>query len=329
MKQTQQQRKGKIPVAIITGFLGSGKTTLVNHILNNSKGLRAAVIVNEFGEIGIDNQLIVSTKETIIELSNGCICCQVRGDIIETILNILKKHKKINYLIIETSGVANPVPVAQTFFLQELAPYTELDAIVTLIDTFHFKENLEKGNAKDQIKAADIIIMNKIDTITTKQKESIKKEINMLAPHARIIEAIQGNVKLELLLNINTFDSKRFLDKKGNWLVEDHPHDEFGNHIESDGITSFMFKTDKAMDVEKFKSFVQQMPEQIIRSKGIINFKGIANKAVYQHVGRRIDVKTAELWRKEKPKTELVFIGMQFDHNEVEQQLKQCVSNGE
>ena len=186
----------RLPVTIITGYLGSGKTTLVNHILQNNKGLKVAVIVNEFGEIGIDNQLIVSTKEDIIELSNGCICCQVRGDIIEMILKIIRTHKDLQYLMIETSGLANPVPVAQTFFLKELQQLTEMDSIITVADAAHFEENLKRSNGADQIKAGDIILLNQTDTVTDAKLFEIKQKINSIAPHARILETKHSKVNL-------------------------------------------------------------------------------------------------------------------------------------
>ena len=345
--------QNRLPVTIITGYLGSGKTTLVNHILQNNKGLKVAVIVNEFGEIGIDNQLIVSTKEDIIELSNGCICCQVRGDIIEMILKIIRTHKDLQYLMIETSGLANPVPVAQTFFLKELQQLTEMDSIITVADAAHFEENLKKSNGTDQIKAGDIILLNKADTVTDAKLFEIKQKINSIAPHARIIDTKHSKVNLGLILNIGQFDVKRFLDKKGKWLEEDHEHDEFGNHIDKDGIVSFMFKADKLLDIRKFQAFAQKLPDNIFRSKGIIYFKGLEDKAVYQQVGRRIDVKTDavatdkkvtdkkeknEINNKpknynkqtkkinvEKKQTQIVFIGQKFDFKKIEDESKKCI----
>ncbi|MBI2136333.1 GTP-binding protein [Candidatus Woesearchaeota archaeon] len=347
----------KLPVTIITGYLGSGKTTLVNHILQNNKGLKVAVIVNEFGEIGIDNQLIVSTKEDIIELSNGCICCQVRGDIIEMILKILRTHQNLGYLMIETSGLANPVPVAQTFFLKELQQLTEMDSIITVADAAHFEENLKKSNGVDQIKAGDIILLNKADAVTDAKLFEIKQKINSIAPHARIIETKHSKVNLGLILNIGQFDVKRFLDEKGEWIEEDHGHDEFGNHIDKDGIISFMFKADKMLDIRKFQAFAQKLPDSIFRSKGIIYFKGLEDKAVYQQVGRRIDVKTdlipqtkiynpktkmhveakqdkniktnlANNKKSEsgKKQTQIVFIGQKFDFKKIEDELKKCIA---
>lgn len=323
-KKREKRAQKRHLVTIITGYLGSGKTTLVNHILTKNKGIKFAVIVNEFGEIGIDNELIVKTKEDIIELSNGCICCQVRGDLIQMILNILKKHKNMQHLIIETSGVANPIPVAQTFFLKELQTLTELDAIITVVDADHFEHNLKQSNGEDQVKAADIILLNKKETVSDKKREHIKKEIQTVAPHARIIETSHSIIPLELILNIGQFDVKRFLDKKGNWKEDDHAHDEFGNHIEKDGIISFMFKAEKPLNIQKFQLFAQKIPETIFRSKGIIYFKGLNNKAIYQQVGRRIDVKTEFPWKKEKKQTMLVFIGKEFDSKKIEEALKRC-----
>lgn len=317
-------KKKKIPVTIITGYLGSGKTTLVNHILTNNKGWKVAVIVNEFGEVGIDNQLIVSTKEDIIELTNGCICCQVRGDIINMILRILNTNKNLDYLIIETSGLANPIPVAQTFFLKELQQLTEMDAIITVVDADHFEQNLKRTNGVDQMKAADIILLNKKETVSAKKREHIKKEIQKIAPKSRILETSHCEIPLQLLLNIGQFSVSRFLDAKGNWLQEDHPHDKFGNHIEEEGIVSFMFKAEHPLDITKFQLFAQNLPESIFRSKGIVSFQGLENKAVYQQVGRRIDVKLAEPW-KGKRETQMVFIGQHFEPKKIEDQLKRCL----
>ncbi len=320
--------KKRLPAAIITGFLGAGKTTLINYILKNKKGWKIAVLVNEFGEVGIDNQLILRTKENIIELSNGCICCQVRGDVIETILKILKKYRNLDYFIIETSGVANPIPVAQTFFLQELQPFIELDAIITVVDALHFKENLKRGNGEDQIKAADIIILNKTDLIKKETIEKIKKEMRYIAPKARMIETQNSEVKLELFLNVGQFDVQRFLDDEGKWKEEDHEHDKLGNHIEKEGIISFLFHSEKPLDIAKFQRFAQNLPDNILRSKGIVYFKGLENKAVYQHVGRRIDVKTEQPWGKEKKQTQIVFIGQDCDAKAIQQQLQTCITGG-
>lgn len=326
MKKKEKSKKNKnIPITIITGYLGSGKTTLVNHLLTNNKGWKVAVIVNEFGEVGIDNQLIVSTKEDIIELTNGCICCQVRGDLINMILRILKTNKNLDYLMIETSGLANPISVAQTFFLKELQQLTEMDAIITVVDAYHFEQNLKRSNGVDQIKGADIILLNKKETVSSKKRAHIKKEIQKIAPHARIVETNQCEVPLPLLLNVGQFDKKRFLDAKGNWLQEDHPHDKFGNHIDEEGILSFMFKAEKPLDITKFQLFAQNLPESIFRSKGIVSFQGLENKAVYQQVGRRIEVKLAEPW-KGKRETQIVFIGQEFEPKEIEEQLKRCLA---
>ncbi len=230
----------------------------------------------------------------------------------------------MQHLIIETSGVANPIPVAQTFFLKELQQLTELDAIITVVDADHFEHNLKQSNGEDQIKAADIILLNKKETVSEKKRDHIKKEIQSRAPHARIIETSNSIIPLELILNIGQFDVKRFIDKKGKWKEEDHEHDEFGNHIEKDGIISFMFKAEKPFDIQKFQLFAQNIPETMFRSKGIIYFKGLENKAVYQQVGRRIDVKTELLWKKEKKQTMLVFIGKDFDPKKIEEALKRC-----
>lgn len=222
-----------IPVTVLAGFLGSGKTTLLNHILKNNNGLRIALIVNEFGEVGIDNELIIGADEEIVELNNGCLCCSVRGDLIKGIKKLIKGKKQFDYLVIETTGLANPGPVAQTFFMPEMEKVTRLDSIITVVDGENFRRNLENSQtAAEQIGFADIILLNKMDLVSEEQAKAIEADILKLNPYARILHSQHSQVDLRLLLDVGAFSLDRKLEEDPDFLdgldthAHDHDHDD-------------------------------------------------------------------------------------------------------
>lgn len=223
-----------LPVTIITGFLGSGKTTLLNHILTQQQGLKTAVLVNEFGEIGIDNELIVSSDDDIVELNNGCICCTINEDLVKTVHKILERREQIDYLVVETTGVADPVPVAVTFLSAELRGKTRLDSIITLVDCDNFYTEAQKNStaAYQQITYGDIILLNKTDLVESEVVDRIEEKISQHRTDAKIIRTVKGKVSLPLILSVGLFESDRYFQEEiqdSNHSHEDHHHTEH-NH---------------------------------------------------------------------------------------------------
>ena len=226
--QTMMAEKVGLPVTIITGFLGSGKTTLLNHILTNQKGIKTAVLVNEFGEIGIDNELIVSTGDDMVELSNGCICCTINNDLLEAVYRVLEQDKKIDYLVVETTGLADPMPVALTFLGTELRDMTRLDSIVTLVDSENYSVDLfNSQTAYNQILYGDIILLNKTDLVDEADVDLLEVKIRDIKADARVLRTRQSQVALPLILSVGLFESDKYYDRLDS---KDHDHHDHGHH---------------------------------------------------------------------------------------------------
>jgi G3E family GTPase len=218
-----------LPVTIITGFLGSGKTTLLNHILSNQQGLKTAVLVNEFGEIGIDNELIVATEDDMVELSNGCICCTINNDMVEAVYKILERQEAIDYLVVETTGLADPLPVALTFLGTELRDMTRLDSIVTVVDSENFSLDLFNSQAAhSQITYGDIILLNKADLVEETTLENLETRIRDLKEGARILRTVKGQVPLPAILSVGLFESDQYFEPEES--TKSHDHHEHDHH---------------------------------------------------------------------------------------------------
>ncbi|MEW7006662.1 CobW family GTP-binding protein [Lentilitoribacter sp. EG35] len=298
----------KIPVTVITGYLGAGKTTLLNRILSEKHDKNYAVIVNEFGEIGIDGSLVVGADEDIFEMSNGCICCSVRGDLIETVDNLLASGRQLDAIIIETTGLADPAPVAQTFLQEEnVRSKTQLDAIVTVVDAKHLTKELETSReAKEQIAFADIIILNKVDLVS--DINSLKALVESINPLANLYETNHCQIDLNLLLSQNAFALDRNLVRDPNFLKSHHHH-----HHDSD-VQSFSLQTDRPLDRQLFFSWMQWVLEHfgmdMLRTKGILSFIGEDERFVVQGVHQLIEGVAQRPWTADEPRTsQLVFIG--------------------
>ncbi|AFZ37097.1 cobalamin synthesis protein P47K [Stanieria cyanosphaera PCC 7437] len=335
---TLETSKHGLPVTIITGFLGSGKTTLLNHILTNQEGLKTAVLVNEFGEIGIDNELIVSTDESMVELNNGCICCTINEDLVNAVYKILEREDKIDYLVVETTGLADPLPVALTFLGTELREMTRLDSIITLVDSANYSLDLFNSQAAfSQIQYGDVIILNKTDLVDEADVDLLEVKIREIKQDARILRTQKSQVPLPLVLSVGLFESDKYFDSiesepehhdhHEHHHHHDHEHDHHhhhSDHLENDGFTSLSIQSDKPFNIRKFQYFLDnQLPGNVFRAKGILWFDESPKRHIFHLSGKRFTIEDEE-WKGEK-KNQLVLIGQNLDHDILREQIENCL----
>ena len=338
----------KIPVTVLTGYLGAGKTTLLNRILSEPHGKKYAVIVNEFGEIGIDNELVVGADEEVFEMNNGCICCTVRGDLIRILDGLLKRRGQFDGILVETTGLADPAPVAQTFFLDDtVGGRTALDAVVTVADAKWLKERLKDApEAKNQIGFADIILLNKTDLVTAEELRDVESRIRAINPYAKVYRTERCDVPIQSVLGQGAFDLQRILAIEPEFLAGDHHHDhdhhgEHGDghhhhnggpkHYHDEDMQSLSLKSDKPLDAEKFLPWISELVAvegpKILRCKGILSFKGDPQRFVLQGVHMVLDGDHQREWKPdEKRESRLVFIGRELDTAAIEQAFLACVA---
>ena len=304
----------QVPVTVLTGFLGAGKTTLLNRILTEQHGRRYAVIVNEFGEEGIDNDLVVDADEEVFEMNNGCICCTVRGDLIRILGGLMKRADQLDAIIVETTGLADPAPVAQTFFMdQDVADRTKLDAIVTVADAVHLSAQLgEHHEAEEQIAFADVVLLNKTDLVDVNSLEGVETRIRKINPYTKIIRTAHCEAPLENILGLDAFSLDRVLEVEPDFLDSDHDHEH------DDDVTSVSFVSDTPLDLDKFEiwfgNLLRTHGQDILRSKGIIEFSGLDERYVFQGVHMLMDASPMGAWPDGKPRnSRMVFIGRNLE----------------
>ena len=324
------QQDNMIPVTILTGFLGSGKTTLLNRILKEDHGQKIAVIENEFGEVGVDNDILETSDEQIIEMNNGCICCTVRGDLIR-ILGTLKEKRdsgalKFDRVIIETTGMADPGPVAQTFFTdEEIGNNYLLDSILTIVDAKHAKETLDEFHeAQEQVGFADRILMSKTDLVSEEEVKTLSDRIRKMNPRAPIKHVHFGNAPIAEVLDIRGFNLNAILELEPDFLVDSH-------HEHHDEVESFVYRTDKPFDGAKLEQFlggmIQVYGPDLLRYKGVLWMKGNANRVVFQGVHMMMGGDVGKPWTKgEKKQSLMVFIGKKLPKDLFIAGLEECIA---
>ena len=321
-----------IPVTVLTGFLGSGKTTLVNHILTANHGHRIAVIENEFGEIGIDSDLVIGGDEKIIEMSNGCcLCCTARTDLIEILRSLLERRERFDRVLIETSGMADPNPVAQTFFVDdEIARHFELDAIVTLVDAKHVGGHLDEvhpdgvgDHVVDQIAFADRIVVNKIDLVTAAELRAVEQRLRGINATAEILTSSHARIDLTRILGIGAFDLNRELQNRPDWLTEPE-------HLHDPALASVGVEVAGELDRSAFEDWLRRLVDErggdLYRYKGLIAVRDDDRRLVVQGVHRLYDVRPGEPWGTQERSSRMVLIGRDLDRDELTRGLAACAA---
>ncbi len=315
--------KSGMPVTIITGFLGSGKTTLLNQILKNKENLKVAVLVNEFGDINIDEQLLISIEEDMVKLDNGCICCTINDSLVDAVYRVLEREEKVDYLIIETTGLADPLPIILTFLGTELKFLTRIDAVITVVDAAAFDEkHFDSDTALSQIRYGDMVVLNKIDLVNEEKITFLEAFISEIKPGFRILQSEYGKVPLPLILDIG-------LNQKNNYKnqIFEFRRDKsaLNNHLEKDSFNYVSYMSDRPFEIEKFEHFLtEQMPNNVFRAKGILWFQESESRHIFQLSGPRYDLQ-ADDWTTQ-PKNELVLIGRNLDESLIRQQLDDCLA---
>ncbi|NJL37678.1 MAG: GTP-binding protein [Leptolyngbyaceae cyanobacterium RM2_2_4] len=319
-----------MPVTIITGFLGSGKTTLLNHILNNRHGLKIAVIVNEFGDIDIDSQLLVSVDENMVQLGNGCICCTINQSLVDTVYEMVDRGNSVDYIVVETTGIADPLPIMLSFVSTELRDVTRLDSVLTIVDAESFTPNhYESEAALNQLIFGDIIVLNKTDLVSPQIVGGLEDYICSIKPGARIISTQYGEVPLPLILDIGFNDASTYL----NSSKPTHAHDDkHSHHLENDGFVAVSFESEllpeqlhqRPFNLPKFQIFLNHLSPDVYRAKGIVWFQGSQLRHVFQLSGKRCDMKSDR--SQSLNRNQLVFIGRNLNAEVIKAQLVECIA---
>jgi len=318
----------RVPVTVLTGFLGSGKTTLVNRILTENHGKRIAVVENEYNEISIDRDLVVSEAEEIVEMNNGCLCCMVRGDLMVALRNLLKRVEKFDYILIETSGLTDPGPVAQTFIMDEyLKERVRLDGIVTLVDSKHVWLHIdEREELREQIAFADVVLLNKTDLVSQPGLIKLEDRVRDINALAKMHRTLNSAAEMEDILDIGAFEIDRILSTHPNLMTDEA--DECGI---AEGITSVGITFKGELDEDKVEEWAHELGHDrgadIFRSKGVLSFKDVPDRVVFQGVHAIFDGQTDRPWGTDERFNKVVFIGRNLDREELESGLRACIAD--
>lgn len=319
----------QIPVTVLTGYLGAGKTTLLNRILSENHGRKFAVVINEFGELGVDNDLVVDADEEVFEMNNGCICCTVRGDLIRIIGGLMRRKGRFDGIIVETTGLADPAPVAQTFFVDEdVKRATRLDAIVTVVDAKHLPARLkDSSEAQEQVAFADIVVLNKMDLVTPAEADEVERMIKAINPYAEIRRSTKSDVPLDAVIGRDAFNLSRILEKEPDFLSgEDH-------HEHDSAVNSVSFEVSRPIDAEKFNVWINQLlqskGQDLLRTKGILHYAGDPRRFAFQAVHMIADGDyIGEAKDGDPRKSKIVFIGRDLNRPQLRRGFEACQVDG-
>ena len=315
--------EAQVPVTVLTGYLGAGKTTLLNRILSENHGKKYAVVINEFGELGVDNDLVVDSDEEVFEMNNGCICCTVRGDLIRIVGGLMKRRAKFDGIIIETTGLADPAPVAQTFFVDDtVREKTRLDAIVTVVDAKNLLARLEDSHeAVEQVAFADVIVLNKTDLVSPEELDAVEARIRTINKFARIHRTTRSAVAIGDVLDQGAFDLNRVLEREPDFLENDA-------HEHSDEVASMSFEVSRPVDPEKFQQWIGALLAEkggdMLRTKGILAYPGEARRFAFQAVHMMADGDFVGKWPEGERRSKLVFIGRNLNRPQLRRGFESC-----
>ncbi|MEM9448755.1 MAG: GTP-binding protein [Cyanobacteria bacterium P01_E01_bin.6] len=343
LPETLSIPKRGMPVTIITGFLGSGKTTLLNQILSNRQDLKVAVLVNEFGDIDIDSQLLVSIDQDMVQLSNGCICCTINDGLVDAVYNVLEKSDRIDYMVIETTGIADPLPIMLTFLGTELRDLTHLDSVITVVDASEFtSEHFESEAALKQIIYGDIILLNKTDLVASEHVNELERQIHTIKEKARLMRCQNGAVPLPLILDVGYNNPAAYTDLVQEEIQQnqrdhadpehhDHSHDHHAHehhhhhsdHLDNDGFVSVSYCSDRPFALRKLEEWLSTLPANVFRAKGLLWFTQSPHKHIFQLSGQRYTL-DVEPWGETSPGNQLVVIGREIDPEKIRHQLSTC-----